>query len=134
MVLSDSEITYLLQQSFGFDDFRNDLQRNCVKCVLERKKDCFVSMPTGAGKSLCFQLPAVILQGVTLVISPLIALIDDQIAHLKEKQIRAATLNSKQSTKLRSEVMKDILGDKPATRLLYVTPEQCATGNFKVRF
>ncbi|XP_075247166.1 ATP-dependent DNA helicase Q5-like [Convolutriloba macropyga] len=131
MVLSDKEILISLQRHFGFDNFRNELQRNCVKCVLERDKDCFVSMPTGAGKSLCFQLPAVILQGITLVISPLIALIDDQIAHLKAKKIAAATLNSKQSSKVRSEVIQDVLQDKPKTRLLYVTPEQCATGNFK---
>ena len=132
MLVSDEDLVNKLRVVFGHDDFRNDLQKNCVKSVLNGDKDCFVSMPTGSGKSLCFQLPAVLFEGITLVVSPLIALIDDQISSLKNKKIVANTWNSKQNQKQRSAVIQDVLKEKPTTKILYVTPELCATGNFKV--
>ena len=92
--------------------------------------DVFVSMPTGAGKSLCYQLPAVISKGVTLVVSPLIALMQDQLEHLEDLGIPAETLNSKMGAKDRKRVLDDLYDASPRTKLLYITPEQAATSTF----
>lgn len=91
----------------------------------------FVSMPTGAGKSLCYQLPAAMSLGVTVIVSPLIALMQDQLTHLKSLNIPACTINSKMSATERTCVMSDLRGsERPKTKMLYVTPEQVATSNF----
>jgi len=91
----------------------------------------FVSMPTGAGKSLCYQLPAAVSSGVTVVVSPLIALMQDQLTHLKSLNVHACTINSKMGTKERACVLSDLQGSEPPkTKMLYVTPEQVATPTF----
>ena len=88
-------------------------------------------MPTGAGKSLCYQLPAVMAPGVSFVVSPLIALMQDQREHMENLGIHSETLNSKMSAEERRRVLKDLNQDKPNTKLLYITPEQVDTDNFK---
>ena len=89
-------------------------------------------MPTGAGKSLCFQLPALLSRGITLVFSPLIALIEDQIIRLKEKGIPAEALNSKTLAKERKRILADIQSEAPVIKLLYITPEMAASPHFQV--
>ena len=93
----------------------------------------FVSMPTGSGKSLVYQLPAVAAgpSKVTIVVSPLIALIKDQMEHLAKRKIIAESINSKMGEKERRRVLDDLRCQAPNTRMLYVTPEQCATPTFQ---
>ena len=88
-------------------------------------------MPTGAGKSLCYQLPAVVSPGITFVVSPLIALMQDQLEHLDNLGIRAESLNSKLSAEERKRVLKDLNSDTPKAKLLYITPELADTDHFK---
>ena len=91
----------------------------------------FVSMPTGSGKSLCYQLPAILAEGITIVFSPLIALIQDQVSHLKALSIKAETLNSKLSDPERKQVYGEVQKLKPSIKLLYITPELAATPGFQ---
>ncbi len=90
----------------------------------------FVSMPTGSGKSMCYQLPALLSTGVTLVLSPLLALIEDQVLQLKEHGIKADSLNSKTNAADRTRIMADLKSRAPTIKLLYVTPELVATKGF----
>tara|TARA_R110002020_G_scaffold21009_5_gene71337 strand:- start:9618 stop:11732 length:2115 start_codon:yes stop_codon:yes gene_type:complete len=108
-----------LKKYFGFDSFRNQ-QEEIIRSVLDQK-DCMVIMPTGGGKSICFQLPAVLLEGVTLVISPLIALMKDQVDGLRLNGIEAAYYNSSQEGPEQQQILEDVASSK--LKLLYVAPE-----------
>lgn len=123
----DDKVMETLKKVFGFDTFRTALQERAVRTVVEGQKDVFVCMPTGAGKSLCYQLPAVLSVGVTIVISPLIALIQDQVEHLLALQVRACTLNSKLTLAERRKILDDLASEKPLIKLLYITPEMAAS-------
>lgn len=92
------------------------------------KHDIYISMPTGSGKSLCFQLPGLLHDNrVTVVFSPLLALIKDQIDHLTKLRIRAESINSKMTGRERDNVYADLRSVRPETRFLYITPEQGAS-------
>ena len=93
--MSASRLPALLKQYFGYDAFR-PLQREIMESTLAGR-DVVAILPTGAGKSLCFQLPALVREGVTLVVSPLIALMKDQVDALHNKGIPATLINSSAS-------------------------------------
>ncbi|KAJ3652472.1 hypothetical protein Zmor_018433 [Zophobas morio] len=124
-----------LKETFKFDSFKSSLQENAIKEICQRKNDVLVSMPTGSGKSLCYQLPAVLHPDkVTIVFSPLLALIKDQVDHLQALHVRAASLNSKTLKAERDSLMADLKCKQTLTRLLYITPEQAATHTFRSLF
>ncbi len=110
----------ILKHRFGYDEFRLD-QEAAIAAVLA-KKDCLVLMPTGGGKSLCYQIPALMQDGLTVVISPLIALMKDQVDALRTNGIEAAFLNSTQTGAEQVEVFRRIRSGK--LKLLYVAPER----------
>ncbi|XP_053749015.1 ATP-dependent DNA helicase Q5 [Panthera pardus] len=120
-----------LKKVFGFDSFKTPLQESATMAVVKGDKDVFVCMPTGAGKSLCYQLPAVLAKGITIVISPLIALIQDQVDHLLALKVRVSSLNSKLSAQEKKELLSDLEQEKPQTKLLYITPEMAASASFQ---
>ncbi|KAM4634960.1 ATP-dependent DNA helicase Q5 [Polymixia lowei] len=120
-----------LKTHFGFDKFRSKVQEDVVTAVIKGDRDVFVCMPTGAGKSLCYQLPAVLAKGITLVISPLIALIQDQVDHLKELNIPACSINSKLPAGERRMILADLESENPKLKLLYITPEMVASPSFQ---
>lgn len=115
----------VLQRIFGFPDFRG-VQRDVVSRVLAAQNTLAV-MPTGAGKSLCYQLPAVMLEGTCVVVSPLIALMHDQLRAAEAVGIRAATLTSVDEN--RAETRGRFLDG--ALDLLYVAPERASTADFR---
>ena len=108
-----------LKKYFGYDSFRSE-QQEIIESVLS-KKDNLVIMPTGGGKSICFQLPAILLKGVTLVVSPLIALMKDQVDGLNANGIPANFFNSSQDSNEQQQIFEDIHNSK--IKLLYVAPE-----------
>ncbi|XP_048821445.1 ATP-dependent DNA helicase Q5 isoform X2 [Lagopus muta] len=120
-----------LGKVFGFESFKTSLQESATMAVVRGEKDVFVCMPTGAGKSLCYQLPAVLAVGITIVISPLIALIQDQVDHLLALKIKACSLNSKLSAQEKKTILADLASEKPQIKLLYITPEMAAASSFQ---
>ena len=115
-----------LQNLFGLDDFRI-AQREVIEDVL-RGSDVLCVMPTGAGKSLCYQLPAAITDGLTIVVSPLISLMEDQVQQLRDANIPAVFLNSSLSPNLRRQVMEEL--EAGFSGMLYVAPERFFAGDF----
>ena len=117
----------VLKSRFGFDAFR-PLQEEIVANVLARR-DSLVLMPTGGGKSICYQLPALLLDGVTLVVSPLIALMKDQTDALNANGIAARFINSSLGPQEMAEVRAQL--ESGRVKLLYVAPERLAMEGFK---
>jgi ATP-dependent DNA helicase RecQ len=113
----------ILKTVFGYDEFR-PLQREVIHNVLERR-DTLIIMPTGGGKSLCYQLPALILPGLTVVVSPLIALMKDQVEQLRELGVAAIFLNSTLTPQEYQENMTRVRSGE--IKLLYVAPETLLT-------
>lgn len=119
--------TIVLQENFGHQDFRSG-QLEIIEHVLA-KKHSLVLMPTSGGKSLCFQLPALMLDGLTLVISPLIALMKDQVDALKRKGIDAEFINSSLDSSARNRRYENLADGR--YKMLYVTPERFLKDEFR---
>ncbi|MFH1744627.1 MAG: DNA helicase RecQ [bacterium] len=117
----------LLKTHFGFAEFRPG-QEQIINNVLAGH-DTFVLMPTGGGKSLCFQLPAIKLPGLTIVISPLISLMKDQVDALRANGIAADFINSSLSREEMNRVKRDIANNK--TKILYLAPERLPLAEFQ---
>ncbi|MFT4033086.1 MAG: DNA helicase RecQ [Siphonobacter sp.] len=116
----------VLKDYFGYGAFR-PLQAEIIDTILAGK-DCLVLMPTGGGKSVCYQVPALLLDGLTVVVSPLIALMQDQVQGLLANGVPAAFLNSTLSTHEQESVIWKIkLGE---LKLLYISPERLFSGSF----
>ena len=116
-----------LQSTFGFDSFRPH-QEPLVRAILDGR-DAFAALPTGGGKSLCYQLPATLLPGLTVVVSPLIALMQDQVDAAVQNGLKAAFLNSSQDSDEASAVWTRIRSGE--VKLLYVSPERLALDGFR---
>ena len=122
MTTENTTLNDALKKYFGFDSFKGH-QKKIIESILS-KNDTFVIMPTGGGKSLCYQLPALILEGTALVISPLIALMKNQVDSIRsysDSDKTAHFLNSSLSRSQTKEVKQDILDGH--TKLLYIAPE-----------
>ncbi len=117
----------VLKQTFGYDSFRPG-QKKVIDLVLN-KQNILAVMPTGAGKSLCYQVPALMNAGVTLVISPLISLMKDQIDTLKQNGINAAALNSATPQEEVNPILRQAYEGK--IKLIYITPERLAIDYFR---
>ncbi|KAJ8543354.1 hypothetical protein K7X08_005877 [Anisodus acutangulus] len=136
-VIGKEALVKLLRWHFGHSDFRGK-QLEAIEAVLSGR-DCFCLMPTGGGKSMCYQIPALTKPGIVLVdtsLTPFIgchllsALMENQVSALKEKRIPAEFLSSTQTVQVKNKIYEDLESGKPAVRLLYVTPELIATSGF----
>ena len=123
----NENIYKILKNSFNFDSFRGE-QEKIITRIVEEKKHSLVLMPTGSGKSLCYQVPALFFDNRTIVISPLIALMQDQVDVLRKKNIPAAFINSTLSKQEREKRLNDFVDGK--IKLLYVTPERFRKQDF----
>lgn len=118
----------ILKQYFGYEAFREG-QQDLISATLAGQ-DVLGIMPTGGGKSLCFQVPALMFSGLTLVISPLISLMQDQVGALVQNGIAAAYLNSSLTTRQMEQVLEN--GRQGQYRLLYVAPERLMSPEFLI--
>ncbi len=127
--MSVQQLPLRLKQTFGYDEFR-PLQREIMECSLDGR-DAMAILPTGAGKSLCYQLPALVREGLTLVVSPLIALMKDQIDQLRAAGVAATFLNSTLDPAEARERLDGL--NRGDYQLLYVAPERLMLADFLPR-
>ncbi|QSV67753.1 MAG: ATP-dependent DNA helicase RecQ [Aphanizomenon flos-aquae DEX188] len=116
---SDHDVRAALKTIWGYDDFRPPQKEIVNSLILQ--KDALIIMPTGGGKSICFQLPALLKTGLTLVISPLVALMENQVEELRQKQQKAGLLHSELPALQRQKTLQAL--EKKELRLLYLSPE-----------
>jgi ATP-dependent DNA helicase RecQ len=128
--MRNEKLHNILKETFGYSSFRFD-QQEIINSILDGK-DTLAIMPTGGGKSLCYQIPALYLEGVTLVISPLISLMQDQVMNLKEYGVKSVFLNSSQTYKVQSQIKSQILSG--AVKIVYVSPEGILNGGLRSFF
>ena len=121
------EPEFVLKTVFGYDDFREP-QKQVISSVLN-KNDTLAIMPTGGGKSLCYQIPALIFEGITVVISPLISLMQDQVTGLLTSGIQSAFLNSSLSWEDYLKTVEKIKSGE--VKIVYVSPEGIATSKIR---
>ncbi|GAA0340296.1 ATP-dependent DNA helicase RecQ [Morganella psychrotolerans] len=116
----------ILRQVFGYQQFRAG--QSDIIATITAGRDCLVVMPTGGGKSLCYQIPALMLPGLTVVISPLISLMKDQVDQLRLLGVEAGYLNSAQTPQQQQQVIEGCQSNR--IRMLYVAPERLRMGSF----
>ena len=116
----------ILKQYFGYDSFRGG-QEQLINDILAFK-DVLGVMPTGAGKSICFQIPALMMDGLTLIVSPLISLMKDQVNALIQSGIAAAYINSSLTERQINTALKNARSN--AYKLIYIAPERLLTDGF----
>jgi ATP-dependent DNA helicase RecQ len=121
------DIHSIREEYWGYDSFR-PLQQEIIESVVAGR-DTLALLPTGGGKSLCYQVPALAQEGICLVVSPLIALMKDQVEHLKKRGILAAAIYSGMSNRLIAQTLKNVAYGP--YKLLYVSPERLETKLFK---
>lgn len=121
------DIFKILKDYFGYESFRGEQER-IIRRITDERKHALVLMPTGSGKSLCYQIPALYFENSTIVISPLIALMQDQVDVLRKKNIPAAFINSTLSKQERDKRLKGFVEGE--LKLLYVTPERFRKQDF----
>ncbi|HEX2957522.1 MAG TPA: DNA helicase RecQ [Chitinispirillaceae bacterium] len=124
--ITDKRILTVLKEVFGFTGFRPN-QQNVIRAILNNK-DCLAIMPTGGGKSLCYQLPAHLLEGTCVVISPLISLMKDQVDSATDTGLSAASITSAMSERERSDVWRRLVSGQ--LELVYVSPERFSMDSF----
>lgn len=123
-------LTSELKKHFNLDSFRGR-QEDIVSGLVNNRENCLVIMPTGGGKSLCYQLPGLLLDGGVLVISPLISLMKDQVDSLKSKGIKAEYINSTVSREDKEKRLNSFIYGE--TKFLYVTPERFSNEDFRLK-
>ncbi|ATC96134.1 MAG: DNA helicase RecQ [Pseudoalteromonas tunicata] len=123
---SCSDIHQVLKEVFGYDQFRTG--QDLVITAATQGQDTLVLMPTGGGKSLCYQIPALALPGITIVVSPLISLMQDQVAQLKALGVSAECLNQSLTREQSMAIYQDLHAGK--IKLLYVAPERLLLADF----
>ena len=127
--MGNEEFSHLLKKYWGYDDFRG-IQREIIESI-GSGHDTLGLMPTGGGKSITFQVPALAMEGVCIVITPLIALMKDQVHHLRQRGIMAAAIYSGMQHDDIIRILENcILG---STKLLYVSPERLGSGLFQTK-
>lgn len=120
------DLQNILKTYFGYDEFRNG-QDKLIESIIEGR-DALGIMPTGGGKSICYQLPAIALDGITIVISPLISLMKDQVDSLNELGINAAFINSTLDNGEFLQILEGIRAN--SYKIVYVAPERLNTDSF----
>ena len=126
----ETNIKSILKTYWGFDSFR-PLQEDIINAILN-KKDTLALLPTGGGKSICFQIPAIASEGICVVVSPLIALMKDQVQQLEKREVKAAAIFSGISSREIDLILDNCVYGQ--TKLLYVSPERLLTKIFIERF
>ena len=116
----------ILRHYFGYSSFRKG-QENMVDCLLSGR-DALGIMPTGAGKSICYQVPAIMMQGITIVVSPLVSLMKDQVNSLVQQGVSAAYINSSLTYQQYLKVLQYVYEGR--YKIIYVAPERLLTSDF----
>jgi bloom syndrome protein len=117
----NDSLQFVLQKYFGYETFK-DNQREAIETVM-LNRDCVITMPTGSGKTVCYTIPTIISGGTSVVVSPLLSLIYNQVKSLREKGISATHITSQMAPTERNSILHSLLKPKPDFQFLYCTPE-----------